>query len=105
MRSVCQHPSVEQIHSQHKRAVAQLEERFSHAASKLDEAGADVLAFTSIPMELRKKIWSNDPRERLSKEMRRRIGTVGMFPNLSATLRLCFDAVLAEESDKWVVGI
>ena len=43
------------------KVVEQLSERFPHAASMLDEAGADILAFTHFPMEHWKKIWSNNP--------------------------------------------
>ena len=103
VRSIYQQPSAAEVHSQHEKVVEQLQERFPQAAAMLDEAGADILAFTSFPMEHWKKIWSNNPQERLNKEIRRRTDVVGIFPNRAATLRLV-GAVLAEQNDEWIVG-
>ena len=87
VRSIYQQPSADEVHSQHERVVEQLQERFPQAAVMLDEAGAGILAFTSLPMEHWKKIWSNNPQERLNKEIKRRTDVVGIFPNRSAALR------------------
>ena len=103
VRSIYQQPSSEEVHIQHEKVVEQLQERFPQAASMLDEAGSDILAFTNFPMEHWKKIWSNNPQERLNKEIRRRTDVVGIFPNRAATLRLV-GAVLAEQNDEWIVG-
>ncbi len=103
VRSIYQQPSAQEVHIQHEKVVEQLAERFPQAAAMLDEAGADILAFTHFPMEHWKKIWSNNPQERLSKEIRRRTDVVGIFPNRPAALRLV-GAVLAEQNDEWIVG-
>ena len=89
--------------AQHARVVEQLNDRFPEAATMLTEAQADILAFSSFPKEHWRQIWSNNPQERLNREIRRRTDVVGIFPNRPAVLRLV-GAVLAEQHDEWAVA-
>jgi transposase-like protein len=103
VRTIFEQPDAASVWAQHARVVEQLAERFPDAATHLAEAAPDVLAFTGFPKEHWRQIWSNNPQERLNKELRRRTDVVGIFPNRDAVVRLV-GAVLAEQHDEWVVA-
>ena len=78
VRTIYQQPSPDEVHAQLDRVTDQLQNRSPQVASLLDEAGPDVLAFSNFPLAHWKKIWSNNPQERLNKEIRRRTDVVGI---------------------------
>ena len=103
VRSIFAQPSREEVEAQHARVVEQLTDRFPAAAELLAEAREDILAFRSLPTEHWRQIWSNNPQERLNREIRRRTDVVGIFPNRDAVIRLV-GAVLSEQHDEWAVA-
>ncbi len=103
VRTIFEQPDAASVWAQHTRVVEQLSERFPDAATHLADAATDVLAFSGFPKEHWRQIWSNNPQERLNKELRRRTDVVGIFPNREAVVRLV-GAVLAEQHDEWAVA-
>jgi len=103
VRSIFEQPDAATTWAQHARVVEQLEAKFADAATMLIDAAPDILAFTAFPKEHWRQIRSNNPQERLNKEIRRRTDVVGIFPNRPALVRLV-GAVLAEQHDEWAVA-
>ena len=103
VRSIFDQPDHNSAWAQHGRIVEQLTGRFDDAADLLAEAGHEILAFTDFPKAHWRQLRSNNPLERLNKEVRRRTDVVGIFPNRAAIIRLV-GAVLAEQHDEWQVA-
>jgi putative transposase len=62
-----------------------------------------VLCYAALPTEHWQKIWSNNPLERLNKEIKRRTNVVGIFPTEGSVIRLV-DPVPSEQHDEWQVS-
>lgn len=77
----------------------QLHSRFPAAATLLDDAAENILAYMAIPTEHWRQLHSTNPVERLNRELARRCDVVGIFPNAAALLRLAW-AVLLEQRDE-----
>jgi transposase-like protein len=100
LRTVFEQSDVAEVHAQFNRVVEALTAKFPKAADHLADAREDLLAFTAFPREIWRQIWSNNPQERLNKELRRRTDVVGIFPDRDAVIRL-LGAVLMEQNDEW----
>jgi transposase-like protein len=103
LHSIYDQPDADAVHAQFDRVVDALTEKLPTVADHLDGARADILAFTAFPKEVWRQIWSNNPNERLNREIRRRTDVVGIFPDRASIIRLV-GAVLAEQHDEWAEG-
>ncbi len=100
LHSIYDQPDATSVHAQFDRVVEGLTEKLPAVAAHLEDARADILAFTAFPKEVWRQAWSNNPQERLNREIRRRTDVVGIFPHRESIIRLV-GAVLAEQHDAW----
>jgi putative transposase len=103
IRTVFVQPDPASAREQWRRVADSFRGRFPKLAHLLDDAEADVLAYLGFPAEHWRQIWSNNPLERLNREVKRRTDVVGIFPTDASIVRLV-GAVLAEQHDEWQVS-
>jgi putative transposase len=103
IRTVFAQPEPQMAREQWRHVADGFRPRYPKLSTLLDDAEADVLAYLAFPSEHWRQIWSNNPLERLNREVKRRTDVVGIFPNDAAIVRLV-GMVLAEQHDEWQVG-
>jgi putative transposase len=103
IRTVFAQPDARSAREQWLRVSDGFRHRFARLSELMEEAEEDVLSYASFPQEHWQKIWSNNPLERVNKEVKRRTNVVGIFPNEAAVVRLV-GSVLSEQHDEWQVS-
>jgi len=103
VRTIFAQPHQEAARRQLQEVYKAMGTRWPKAAELLADAEEDILAYMLFPQEHWKRIYSNNPLERLNKEVKRRTNVVGIFPNEDSVIRLV-GAILLEQADEWQVA-
>ena len=89
--------------AQYQHVIDTLRDPFPEIADMLTRAEPDLTAFAAFPREHWTKIWSNNPIERLNREIKRRADVVQVFPDSDSVTRL-IGSVLLEQHEEWQYG-
>jgi putative transposase len=103
IRTIFAQPDRELAVSQLRQVVDQLQTIAPSVAERLQAMEDDLLAYTGFPPTHWSKIWSNNPIERLNRELKRRTDVVQIFPNVESVIRLV-GALLVEMNDEMIAA-
>jgi transposase-like protein len=103
IRTIFAQPEPEMARTTWRQGAESFQGRYPKLALLMESAEVDVLAYLTFPAEHWRQIWSNNPLERLNREVKRHTDVVGIFPHVAAMVRLV-GMVLAEQHDEWQVG-
>src|SRR3954470_4659981 len=103
IRTIFAQPDAESARTQLRSVVDQLRPIASDVADRLQAMETDLLAYTAFPAGHWPKIWSNNPIERLNRELKRRTDVVQIFPNTESVIRLV-GALLVELNDEMIAA-
>jgi putative transposase len=103
IRTIFVQPDGETAQAQLRAVVEQLRPYAPAVADRLEAMEADLLAYTAFPVAHWSKIWSNNPIERLNRELKRRTDVVGIFPDKASVIRLV-GALLVEINDEMIAA-
>ena len=101
IRTIFAQPDPDAARTQLRMVIDQLETVAPEVSTKLADAEDDLLAYTKFPPAHWSKIWSNNPIERLNRELKRRTDVVQIFPNTESVIRLV-GALLVEVNDEMI---
>ena len=102
LRLIVKEEEAQEIRNRYRRVMDSLKLKYPKVYDKMIEAEEDVLAYRHFPKVHHRKIYSNNPLERLNREIRRRTNVVGIFPNDASVLRLVGE-VLHQIDEDWLV--
>lgn len=103
IRTIFAQPDTTNAINQLRAVVDQLRPYAPAVADRLEQMETDLLAYTAFPTSHWPKIWSNNPIERLNRELKRRTDVVGIFPNKASVIRLV-GALLVEINDEMIAA-
>jgi putative transposase len=103
IRTIFVQPDNTTATAQLRAVVEQLRPYAPGVAERLEAMEADLLAYTGFPPAHWSKIWSNNPIERLNRELKRRTDVVGIFPDKASVIRLV-GALLVEINDEMIAA-
>lgn len=103
IRTIFAQPDAATATAQLRAVVDQLRPVAPDVAELLENMETDLLAYTAFPDAHWSKIWSNNPIERLNRELKRRTDVVQIFPNTESVIRLV-GALLVEVNDEMIAA-